>query len=70
LKNLLFFNSKLNGRKLGFNTPLRVSSIFHFEIEGSYLSEGSGKTHTQGERKRVEPRSCNCDHGRNKNDAL
>jgi len=24
LKNLYFFNSKLNDRKLGFNTPLRV----------------------------------------------
>jgi len=25
LKNLIFFNSKLNGRKLGFNTPLRFT---------------------------------------------
>jgi len=28
LKNLSFFNSKLNGRKLGFNTPLRILRLF------------------------------------------
>jgi len=28
LKILIFFHSKLNGRKLGFNTPLRVKLVY------------------------------------------
>jgi len=36
LKNLFFFNSKLNGRKLGFNTPLRTTAgKFKFKTKKS-----------------------------------
>jgi len=40
LKNLIFFNSKLNGRKLGFNTSLSLYGIdmSHLYIAGKQMA--------------------------------
>jgi len=35
-KNLIFFNSKLNGRKLGFNTPLKVKYSYNYLTKANY----------------------------------